>query len=175
MARGIPRPDEPEKHPRRRVPGWVSWEKYQVVHQHYMQLLYDEGVVSDDTLSFVETVESGEIVQVRLEGEVVCASGVRVRVLKWLAAERRTRNRIYVRTTFYQYHAWRLPAAGQPPAQSILRYDQAHGSGLHRHHFDPAGKQVRHVEVSPDAMPTLEEVIREANELGSTTPDSRHM
>lgn len=133
-----------------------------------MDGLYDEGVVASDTLSFVEIVDaSGQVIQVKLEGEVVCTSGVRVRVLEWLIAERRKQNRLHVQTTFYQYHAWRPRAPGRLPEQSILRFDQAHGSDLHRHYFDAAGNEVRSETISPDAMPRLSDVIREAHTIGS--------
>ncbi len=145
---------------------WITWERYQVIHQGYMSTLYAEGIVTSDTLEFVESCDAqGETIKVRLVGEVVCRSGVRSRVLKWMRAERRTGNRLHVLTDFYQNHAWRPRGTNHRAEQAILRYDQAHGE-LHRHHYDGIGEQIECEPLTSETMPTLDFVIREADALG---------
>jgi hypothetical protein len=60
------------------------------------------------------------------------------------------------------YHAW-IP--GDPP-RDLLRYDSAYGlADLHRHHFDHAGREVGIEPVTVEALPWVDEVVREAVEL----------
>ncbi len=89
-----------------------------------MDVLYNEGVVESDSLVFVElTGDRGELLQVRLEGQVICGYGVRVRVLKWMDVRHDGGGRAEVLSAFYQYHAWRprLGEGGNRPSSGTTR------------------------------------------------------
>jgi hypothetical protein len=130
-----------------------------------MEVLYRDGVVEDDGLLFNEVIaDSGEMVKVRLAGEVICCRGVRLRVLKWMDVRRNEGGALEVLTVFYQYHAWRL-RAGRKREQPLLRYDQAHGGEPHRHGYDRDGTEQPLEQLSLDTMPRLDAVIREATDL----------
>ena len=146
---------------------WYSYEQYQVIHRNYMDRLRAEGVVARDSLSFHESESvDGELVLVVLSGRVICSSGVVIRVDKKLMVKRDARNRWVVKTRFYQYHAW---LRGQPrrPRRDLLRIDNAHRARLHRHIFDSDGTEIDLIDLKLEAMPTLDEFIREAAGLAS--------
>lgn len=127
-----------------------------------MEALRQEAVVETDSLVFelVNDPETGEVLKVRLGGEVVCYCGVRIRVLKWMEP-RGSGKELEVQTIYYQYQAW-LPRPGAMKEQSVVRYDQAHGGTPHRHEYDRDGEQVSHVTLTLDSMPRLDTTIREA-------------
>lgn len=122
-----------------------------------------DGYVESDSLSFTVIHEpGGRPVQVRLDGVIHGAGGVAVEVTKFMDV-RVDGPRIDVITTYYRYHAWR-PGA---PGESIVRYDQAHGVP-HCHRFRRDGKVAEVVTLTLDAMPRLDEVVREAVDTART-------
>jgi len=132
-----------------------------------MSVLVREGVVEADDLVFEELYDdlTGQLIQVRLSGNVTCYSGAKVRVLKWMETRARDGG-VEVLTVFYQYQAW-LPRVGRRREQPLVRYDQAHGGQPHRHEFDPLGKDVAHQNLTFETMPRLDAVIREAAGLAA--------
>lgn len=144
---------------------WFSYEQYQIVHISYIERLAAEGVVLRDTLSFRESVDdAGEIVAVTLSGGVVCGEGVLVRIDEKLEVRRGPRNRYQVRTRFYQCHAWSRQRPGRP-RKDLIRYDNAHGSGVHVHRFDGDGREVECADVAFADVPTLYAFVRDAIRL----------
>jgi hypothetical protein len=97
---------------------------------------------------------------VRLSARVTCFGGANVRVLKWMEV-RYVNGVAEVMTVFYQYQAW-LPQPGRRREQTLVRYDEAHRGTPHRHEHDRSGHQVAHDELTLEAMPRLDSVIREA-------------
>lgn len=141
---------------------WFPYEQYQVVHQSYMDRLRDEGLVARDSLSFYESEDAaGELVLVVLRGRLVCSFDVLIRADKKMLVMRDAHNRYMVRTRFYQYHAMVRGRAGQP-RRDLSRIDNAHEGHLHRHLFDGAGAELETVELELDAMPTLDQFVRDA-------------
>jgi hypothetical protein len=127
-----------------------------------MDRLLAEGIVQRDSLSFVEVVNrQSELVGVALAGRVVCSGDVLIRIDKKMEVRRGVRNRHEVRTRYWQYHAWVRARPGRP-RKDLVRYDNAHRSGLHVHLFDRAGREVEVRALSLDQMPTLDAVIRHA-------------
>lgn len=128
-----------------------------------MDVLVRDGVVETDDLVFDDVVDetTGEIVQVRLSGTVICCCTSRVRVLKWMDTRPEDGGGIEVITVYYQYQAW-MPATSGRREQSLVRYDQAHGGKPHRHQFDGLGREIRHEPLTLEAMPRLDAVVREA-------------
>lgn len=166
MAGEFPGPHRASRRPSAWPRGWLTFEQYQEVHYRCMEDLYREGLVDHDDLRFTETVGAGgEALKIRLSGQIECARGVSVRVLKWMDVRRDARARLEVISRYYQYHAWR-PARGRRREQALVRYDQAHG-GLHRHVFDTAGHEVRSEPMDLDSIPRLDAFIREAVEIAS--------
>lgn len=131
-----------------------------------MERLLDEQLVQRDTLTFRESFQQQQgrkrkLVLVQLRGRVECVHGVVVSVYKRLEVRSPKKGQPEVCTRSYNYHAW-IPAK----KQDLLRYDDAHGP-LHRHIFDTAkGRETAMEAVALDDLPTLDEVIREAIELG---------
>jgi hypothetical protein len=85
---------------------WLDFERYQEVHDRYMEILYREAVLERDTLRFaiVRDRQSNPL-QVTLQGLVVCVNGAHLRVLKWMDIRHPGAGRFDVLTTYYQYHA----------------------------------------------------------------------
>lgn len=166
MAGGLPRPLRTAETASGWPRDWLDFDDYQDVHQRYMEVLYREGIVEDDDLTFTLSFDpTGQVVKVKLEGQAVCAYGARVRVLKWMDVRPRGDDRIEVLSTFYQYHAWR-PARGRQREQALLRCDQSHGEP-HRHRFDSVGRQMGCEPLTLDTMPRLDAFIREAWEAAA--------
>ena len=162
MAHEVPRPEPPPGSASAWPRAWIAYDEYRLIHDRYIEVLYREGIVESDNLVFTEVAEGRKLRQVHLEGEIVCALGVRVRVSKWLDVRQAT-DGVEVLSTFYQYHAWR-PRAGRRREQPLIRYDQAH-EALHRHRFEPTGASLPPQALSLEAMPRLDAVVREAVEI----------
>lgn len=131
-----------------------------------MEALVREGFVLRDTLTFREIYDESDLLRVNLRGRVVCSDGVVLVVNKWLGVRRGSTGRNEVLGEFYSYQAYRR---GKPPIP-ILRYDNAHGSGLHRHFFDAAGKEIGVQHVTLQTLPRLDLVIREAVAIATGSP-----
>ncbi len=63
----------------------------------------------------------------------------------------------HVRGVDYNYHAWL-----NSTEQDILRYDMAHGEGMHCHVFDLATGESALLPVPLDMLPTLDGFVRMA-------------
>jgi len=136
-----------------------------------MRALYEEGIVEEDDLSFLLSRDlAGTLVKVKLEGELRCDLGVRIRVLKWMDARTTAAGRTEVLSTFYQYHAWQ-PARGRTREQSLIRCDQAHGEP-HRHRFDAEGRAMACETLTLDTFPRLDAFVREAWDLANAKAES---
>lgn len=121
-----------------------------------MDALVRDGYVDSHSLRFMEIrAPEGHIEQVRLDGVIHCSDGIAVEVTKFMDARQNGR-RIEVISTYYRYHAWRPGGEGE----FVLRYDQAHGEP-HCHRFSPDGEGLT-ASLTLDAMPRLDEVIRDA-------------
>lgn len=131
-----------------------------------MRDLYEEGIVEEDDLSFLLSRDAaGNVVKVKLEGELRCGLGVHIRVLKWMDARAIAGGRMEVVSTFYQYHAWQ-PARGRTREQALIRCDQAHGEP-HRHRFDAEGRAMGCEPLTMETFPRLDAFVREAWELAT--------
>jgi hypothetical protein len=126
-----------------------------------MEALYAEGIVTEDSLEFVESVDlRGQLLRVDVRGDVFTASGAILAVAKELAVANDPHGTT-VRTVEYAYAAYtRFP----PPPRVLFRYDNCHGGmdTLHRHHFDVEGNPAEVRAIADSAMPVLSDVIREA-------------
>lgn len=133
-----------------------------------MAALVRGGLVVRDTLTFREIydAQSGGLAKVNLRGRVVCTHGVVVIVDKWLRVRRGRGGHYEVLGEFYAYHAYRR---GTPPVW-LARYDNAHGSDLHRHFFDSGGRETRVEVVTLESLPRLDFIIREAVFLAGGPP-----
>ena len=124
-----------------------------------MDILYDEGVVVLDHLTFTETVRAdGRLGVVRLDGLVYTRDDGVLVTHKQLAITYR-RSTPYVSTSRYGYMAMRRV---NDRTQPLFRYDNAHGGveTLHRHFFDHAGRPAGQEDVDPQRMPYMDDVIR---------------
>ena len=92
----------------------------------------------------------------RISGRLRCAHDVSVRVDKVLEA-RYVRDVPQVRVIRLAYHAWLSSTE-----QDILRYDTAHGEGLHCHVFDLATGESALLPAPLDMLPTLDRFVRMA-------------
>ena len=107
------------------------------------------------------TTVDGLVNQVVLEGVIYCSDGVAVEVAKFMDV-RYVGGELQVLSTYYRYHAWRPGRSGEP----LIRYDQGHEDPQpHYHRFDSEGGLVRYDELSFEAMPRLDAVVREAVDL----------
>lgn len=131
-----------------------------------MEALIRDGDVLRDTLTFREIFDETALVRVNLRGRVVCRDGVVLVVNKWLRVRRGSSGRNEVLGEFYSYQAYRR---GKRPVP-ILRYDNAHGSEIHRHFFDPAGREIGTQRISMESLPRLDLVIREAIAIATGSP-----
>ena len=137
-----------------------------------MRALYEEGIVEEDDLTFVLSRDlAGTVVKVKLDGDIRCGVGVRVRVLKWMDVRTGAAGRLEVLSTFYQYHAWQ-PARGRTREQSLIRCDQAHGEP-HRHRFDASGRAMACEELTIDTFPRLDAFVREAWALANAQAEPK--
>lgn len=129
-----------------------------------MEALVAEGLVESDTTEFREAIDArGRLLQVNVRGRVLTTGGAVVIVNKWLEVRADESNRDAVRTSEYDYHAYRVA----PARRDLFRYDSCHGlSDLHVHRFDTDGVEVgRPSPVALETMPPLNEVVREADAL----------
>lgn len=125
-----------------------------------MRRLIRAGLVEADAISTDESVDAfGELFVVAISGRVICTAGVMVSLDNRLDVQRGIHNRYEVRPYVYRYHAWHEING---TVRDILRYDNGHGSALHRHVFDSGGVELRREPVGPGALPTLDSVVREA-------------
>ena len=85
---------------------WYPYDSYLNVHFSQMERLLREGVVLRDNVSFREITERNAFIKVNVQGIVVCADDVPVKVDKWLAVRRNSRRQVEVKGTDYAYHAW---------------------------------------------------------------------
>ncbi len=119
----------------------------------------DEGFIISDELRF----EISEDL-VEWEGTLNCADGIKVRVTKH--QDVRTKNgRLYVRTTFYQYHVFQHTSTG---STEWFRYDNTHArpghpTEHHRHCFDDNGVEIAVKHMGVEGWPTLGDVLDEAH------------
>lgn len=128
-----------------------------------MQALIAEGVVTRDTLRFVQARDGHALVQVNLRGRVSTESAAIVVVNKWLEV-RLSGGREEVRTSEYSYHAFmhtrRLPRV------DLFRYDNCHGGldTLHCHRFADDGSELPSpTDIEHALLPPLSEIVREAD------------
>ena len=155
-------PDPPTPEDARWVRDWQIYDQYRVVYENNMDALVSEGIVTRDTVAFVESYSrAGALVAVNVRGRVETASRAVLTVNKWLNVELRHGGRVCVLTREYDYHGYVRRVGGN---QDVFRYDNCHGEGgtLHRHAYDAAGGAVSIAPVAPERMPTLALVIREA-------------
>lgn len=128
-----------------------------------------EGLITSNSVRFLESALHGRLVKVNVRGRVVTANGAEITVNKWLKAQQGEQGRDEVKTSEYDYHAIIRHPDGT--TQSIFRYDNCHGDveTLHRHHYDIDGDEDREHEeaIAHDAMPVLDVVIREADDLAA--------
>jgi len=137
-----------------------------------MDVLYREALIEADDLEFIEIEDRwGLLERVGLRGHIRCRKGVRIRVLKWMDVRQDSPAHPEVLTVFYQYHAWR-PASDRKGQRTLLRYDQAHGEP-HRHSYDALGREAGLTRLTLDAMPRLDEVIREVVALAEVFAQGR--
>jgi hypothetical protein len=116
--------------------------------------------VTAHQVSFIEAfAEDGTLLKVLMVGRAECISDLILNVGDRLQARRGWHGRYEVRTDKYRYHAWR-EVDGIP--RDVLRYDNGHGSELHRHVFDEDGREVRREVLKDEEPPTIERVVREA-------------
>ena len=94
--------------------------------------------------------------RLRILGRLRCQDDVSIRVDKTLTV-RYVRGMPQVRAIRYSYHAW-IGAS----EQDILRYDMAHGEGLHCHVFDLVTGETALLPVSLDMLPSLDGFVRMA-------------
>ena len=135
-----------------------------------MERLRREALVFRDFISFRESEDSaGELVAVHILGVVSCSEEVLIRVDKKMLVRRDDQNRYEVRTQFYQYHAMMAGRAGRP-RRNLVRFDNAHGEGLHRHAFDASGVETAMRFIELEEMPTLDEFIRLAIPMAPGEP-----
>jgi hypothetical protein len=100
-----------------------------------------------------------ELARARLYGRIDCVERVSVLIDERFAARRGAANRIEIRATGYTYHAW---LQGDRP-RDLLRYDSAHGlAELHKHGFDLNGNDLGIQPVALEALPWVDEIVREA-------------
>ena len=109
-------------------------------------------------LSILPVADMGERwpERIRILGRLHCHLDVAVRVDKTLAVSY-PRDAPQVRGIDYNYHAWFASTE-----QDILRYDTAHGEGLHCHVFDLAIGESALLPVPLDMLPTLDGFVRMA-------------
>lgn len=109
-------------------------------------------------MSFVPSYEhrTRRLTSVRIVGRLRCRYDVSIQVDKTLAV-RYARDAPQVRGIDYNYHAWLASTE-----QDILRYDMAHGEGLHCHVYDFATGESALLPVPLDMLPTLGSFIRMA-------------
>ncbi len=144
-----------------------------------MARLLNEGLVLDNHLVFIETVDAaGDLFEVKLEGIIECVDLVFIQVDKRLVTSRNSSGQLQVRTVDYKYHAWLAEASGG--TRNLIRYCTAHGmdgedrEGLHCHVFDLATGQERDViGVELENLPTLGDFIPLAVDLGQAAKQSQ--
>jgi hypothetical protein len=164
MAKQLPRIDETQRGPQRWHRDWYSYEAYQSIHESCMESLYNEGLITRDTIEFQESLdENGATIAVHVVGRVACINNVVVQVSKYLSVRRGRDNRLEVLGNQYSYYAW------QRPRRSLFRYDNAHGGleTLHLHRFDTDGRQTSNEPVAIDELPRLDFIIKHAVSVGA--------
>ncbi len=136
--------------------GWHEYEGYKDAHVAHMRRLENVGLVLHDGISFIETVESGDLISVNVSGRIECAGEVSIEIDKWLAVAKRSDGRFQVRGEFYTYQAWR--AAGMI-VMELLRYDSSTTESLHLHTFDRQGRETGKRGVALAELPNLDQFI----------------
>ena len=122
-----------------------------------------EGLVWEDSLSLLPmgNPHKRSPNRIRILGRLRCAYDVSVHVDKTLVV-RYSRRGLQVKGTAYSYHAWLASTE-----QDILRYDMAHGDGLHCHVFDLARGESALLPAPLDLLPTLDGFVRIACRLAA--------
>jgi len=125
-----------------------------------MDRLYNEALISRDTLSWTESLNDDKtLALVQLSGRVEASDDLLFKVKKRMAVRVAANLQVEVRTEAWEYHAW-----VRRTRRDILRYDNAHGS-LHKHSFDLLTGRESEAPIATADLPTLDEVIREAIDL----------
>lgn len=137
---------------------WHPYTDYLNVHHSHMTALLKTGAVLRDRLSFVETADGRELVQVRVFGRIECRDGVVIYVDKYLDVRRGRQRRYEIRGARYSYQAW-----FRDPEQTIIRYDTAHGGlkGIHCHRRNPSSGRLVRQAITLEQLPTLSDFIEE--------------
>lgn len=137
---------------------WNSWDNYRLIHD---ARLSNHPFVEDTSL-LQWTIAGDPPRSISLEGTIICARGVAVRVYKLLDA-REAHGQLEIRGTHYAYNA---SLAGQG---NILRYDNGHRDvpdEFHRHVFDlTTGQELSRDIISRNDMPTLAGFLDEVQEM----------
>lgn len=128
-----------------------------------MRRLENEGIVLEHRLSFIPDYGPGakQPVSILIFGRLRCRHDVSVQVNKALAVQY-ARGVPLVQGDEYAYHAWIASTE-----QDILRYDTAHGEGLHCHVYDLATGEYALLPVPLDMLPTLDGFVRMACRLAA--------
>ncbi len=148
--------------------GWISWDQYQNVHQHYMALF--NGFVVNDGLvpAFAET-------EVSWDGRILCADGFSLAVLKFQEVNFR-HGRPWVRTVLYSYQG--LQRLGNV-TRKLFRYDNfhphpGHSDAHHKHRSDAAGIEIDPPDhVGAASWPTLSDALEELRQTWLLWQQSR--
>jgi hypothetical protein len=124
-----------------------------------MDRLYDEALISRDTLSWMESFNDDALALVQLGGRIEAVDGILVKIKKRMAVRVAPNHQLEVKTEAWEYHAWI-----RRTKRYLVRYDNAHGE-LHRHSFDLLTGHESQGAIAVEDLPTLDEVIREAIDL----------
>lgn len=148
--------------PNRRQP--ISVKRYIAIHTGKMHIMYDEGIIKSDDLTF----EFADYPVVTLMGTVKFGTKVVLGVKKFMRVERHGRTECLV-TKRYSYQCY---ISGQTRSE-LFRYDnyhegdphEGHDGPHHVHRFDPPGHQVlgSPFEIEDEDRPLMDEIIREAH------------
>ncbi len=124
-----------------------------------MTALQQWGAVLRDGLSFTETRDGKELVQVHVVGRIECRDDVIIYVDKYLDVRRGKQRRYEVKGASYAYQAW-----VRDSKQTIIRYDTAHGgiAAIHCHRRNPSGGRPIRVDISLQSLPVLSDFILDA-------------
>ena len=123
-----------------------------------MTALVKTGAVLRDRLSFIETVDGKELIQVRVVGRIECRDGVLIYVDKYLDVRRGKQRRYEVKGARYSYQAWFSDSE-----EAIIRYDTAHGGleGVHCHRRNPSTRRLVRRDIKLKQLPTLSDFVEE--------------
>ena len=151
--------EEPEESATQWSHDWHSYTDYVNVHHNYMAALLRWGAVLRDGLSFIETRDGKELLQVRIHGRIECRDGVLVVVDKYLDVRRGRQQRYEVKGVLYAYQAW-----FRDSERTIIRYDTAHGgiADIHCHRRNPSSGRLVREDMPIATLPTLTDFIIEA-------------